>query len=295
MKKHTDETPAATTEAPDCPLAALAAAEALSAETLSANANYGSIYVISRNLPDYMTWHGRDKLAVLRWIAQYLSAAQANVTRFPAVFNSAGIYSVFRTRALYDRILEAQAAADKLHWLQRALTRWENLLFFHRDHAVPVLPPVAEAGMLPTNDAALFTGIVGMIVAQVALLRSQVGFNESLAGQFGLLPPPPAPAPDPATFDPAATAHFNGGWVEIRLRSPRSRHLPGVEFAEIRVDRGDGKVHLIGTTAFSRFADHHEVPEIRTLWKYWVCYTTRDNAPLGRQSTCEVVVEGRVA
>jgi len=73
------------------------------------------------------------------------------------------------------------------------------------------------------------------------------------------------------------------------------RLTPNSDFAEIRADYGDGTgVHLIGTTAFSRFGDHREIPEGRTLFKYWVCYITRDGLQLGQQSTCDVTVTGRV-
>jgi len=50
----------------------------------------------------------------------------------------------------------------------------------------------------------------------------------------------------------------------------------------------------IGTTAFSRFADYHDLPEAHTLWKYWIYYITRDGLQIGQQSTCDATVQGRV-
>jgi len=253
----------------------------------------GSAFTLihSHRLPNYMP-RGNERL-LLNWIAQYLSAATTHATTFPNVFNSTGIYSVHRTRALFDRIVEAFTSLDKLPGIQRGVTAWKNILLFNRDHFTSVTPPRAEAGMLPAPEAASHTGIVDMIDAQVQLLRQQQGFNEALARQFGVLPTPAPSKPDPATLDPNASAQFTGGAVVITFRAPSG--LRGVEVAEIRCDRNDGTgVQLVGTTTRARFTDHHDIPEGRATWTYYVCYLDAAGTYVGQQSVTDVTVQGRV-
>ena len=145
--------------------------------------------------------------------------------------------------------------------------------------------------MVPPTEA-VQTGLVATIVAQVELLRRQSNFNEVVARQFGILPTVSS-APDPATLDPQSTARFTGGEVVVSFRSPRG--LRDVDVAEIRCDRGDGHVHLLGTTTYAHFTDHHEIPQRPTVWRYFVCYLSRATGnPIGLQSECHVTVQGRV-
>ena len=113
-----------------------------------------------------------------------------------------------------------------------------------------------------------------------------------MARQFGILPTRSS-SPDPATLDPQASARFTGGEVIVTFRSPGG--LRDVDVAEIRCDRGDGHVHLLGTTTFARFVDHHDIPQPPTVWRYFVCYLSRAMGnPIGLQSECYVTVQGRV-
>ena len=253
----------------------------------------GSAFTLihSHRLPPYMP-RGNERL-LLNWLSQYLSAATTHATTFPNVFNGAGIYSVHRTRTLFERIVEAFTSLDKLPGISRGVTAWKNILLFNRDHLTSVLPPRAETGMLPAPEAAPHTGIVGMIDAQVQLLRQQPGFNEALARQFGVLPTPSPSTPDPSTLDPQASAQFTGGAVVITFRAPRG--LRGVEVAEIRCDRNDGTgVHLVGTTTRARFVDHPDILEGRATFTYYVCYLDEAGVFVGQQSVADVTVQGRV-
>ena len=253
------------------------------------NTDYlGTAYALSRATPRYMPSVEKE---LINWIDQYISTANANRMAFPDVFNKGVPYSVFALVAMRERLDEAYRSLDVLPGTQRAVTAFKNIVLFNRDHG-RVAPPLPEAGWIPPT-AAVNTGLVASIAAQVALLRTQPGFNEVLARQFGILPTP-APSVDPATLDPAATARFTGGVVELAFRSPRG--IRGVEMAEIRCDRGDGHVHLVGTTTHARFTDHHDLPaaNVRTTWTYWVCFVDRDGTPVGQQSVCDVTVQGRV-
>ena len=226
------------------------------------------------------------------WISAFITNAMAARQKWSAAFNSSNwLLNIQTLRASWEAYLEYNTSLDLLPPMQRRLTATRNGLMYAKPQVVTLPPPPPEPALLP-RVTATHAGIVWWIAGMVDVLRVQPGFSEGDARQFGILPTPSS-HPDPSEFNPNAEAKFNGGWVEISFRSPRN--LRGVDFAEIRADYGDGTgVHLIGTTAFSRFADHREIPDGRTLFKYWVCYITRDGLQLGQQSTCDVTVQGRV-
>ena len=245
--------------------------------------------VTTRSLPSYIPVpaHLRDQ-----WISAFIMNAQASRQKWSAAFNQPSwLLNIQSLQAVWNVFQEYNTSLEILPTMQRRLTAVRNSLMFAKPQAVSLPPPPPEPALLP-RATATHAGIAWWIAGMVDVLKVQPGFSEGDARQFGILPTPTS-HPDPSEFDPQVTAKFNGGWVELNFRSPKG--LRGVDFAEIRADYGDGTgVHLIGTTAFSRFGDHHEIPEGRTLFKYWVCYITRDGLQLGQQSTCEVVVQGRV-
>jgi len=247
----------------------------------------GNVYALSRTTPNYMPSTERE---LINWIDQYISTMNANRTTFPNVFSGTGVFSGFALVQMRERLAEALASLDKLPGIQRGVTAFKNIILFNRSHdRVP--PPRTEVGMVPPTEATM-TGMVAMITAQVNLLRQQDGFNEVLARQFGILPTASS-SPDPATLDPQASARFTGGEVIVSFRSPGG--LRDVDVAEVRCDRGDGRVQLLGTTTYARFTDHHAIPQPPTVWRYFVCYLSRATGnPVGVQSECHVTVQGRV-
>ena len=236
-------------------------------------------------------WMPREEKAFMVWAAGYVSAARAFRLEFPAVFNASDFrFSFHVLETLFTRVQEAIASVTIITDLRRAVVAYKNILVGNREHgAIPL--PRSETGMLPTV-APTHSGLVALIVGQVALLRQQAGFNESVAKQFGLVAPATS-HPDLATLNPNASARFTGGVVELTFRSPAG--IRGVEFAEIRCDRGDGHVHMVGTTRHARFTDHHDLPAAgaRANWQYHVCYIDRSNNFVGQESIADVTVQGR--
>jgi len=233
----------------------------------------------------------RSEREMLFWLAQYVNTARTYRLDFPAVFNASDYrFSFHVLEALFQRVQEAFASLDTLPGVLRAVTAWKNILLYNRSHD-PVPAPRPERDMLPPTDAAR-TGLLSIIVEQVRLLRQQPNFNEAIGRQFGIIPTP-APAPDPATLNPNASARFTGGLVELSFRSPNG--IRGVEFAEIRCDRGDGHVHLVGMTTHARFTDHHDLPAAgaRANWVYHLCYVDRSGNFVGQESIVDVTVQGR--
>jgi len=233
----------------------------------------------------------REEKAFLAFCSTYVSTARAFRLEYQAVFNSSDFrFSFHVLEALFQRVQEAVAAVAIMRDILAALVAYKNILIGNRTHeAIPL--PRSETGMLPTV-APLHSGLAALIIGQVALLRQQPGVNEAVLKQFGVVAPAPSHQ-DPATFNPNATANFNGGFVTVSFRSPAS--LRTVEFAEIRCDRGDGHAHLVGTTRHARFTDFHDLPPAgaRATWVYHVCYVDRNQNFVGQESIVDVTVQGR--
>ena len=246
----------------------------------------GTAYVLNRNTPSYMPNTERE---LLNWAAQYASTARALRLTFPEVFNAGDIYNVSVVEDLLARISDSLVSLGIVPGIIRGLTAYKNVLIYNRDHG-SVPPPPAENARIP-NLNSKHSGLVGIIDAQVRLLRGQPNFNESFARQLGILPTE-GPTVDPATYDPQARGQFMGGAVLITARSPQG--LRGVSLLEIRVDRNDGNgIVPAGATASSRFTDHHDLPARATHWIYYVGYLDRMGLPVGIQNTCDVVVQPR--
>ena len=65
----------------------------------------------------------------------------------------------------------------------------------------------------------------------------------------------------------------------------------GVANTEIRVDRGDGHLHLLTITGGSRYIDVHVMPEQPTAWTYLTNYVNERGIPVGIQSSVTVIVQ----
>ena len=90
-------------------------------------------------------------------------------------------------------------------------------------------------------------------------------------------------------MNPKASAQFTGGTVVVKFRSPR--HIRGVEFAELRCDRGDSAgVQPAGITTRRQFTDLHPLPKTRTNWTYYVRYKSATGSSLGVSSIVSVAV-----
>jgi len=262
----------------------------LTEEHIEAISHLGAAYsLLSANARP--AWLPRNEKAFMAFCATYVSSARAFRLEYPAVFNSSDFrFSFHVLEALFQRVQEAVAAIAIMRDILAALVAYKNILVGNREHgAIPL--PRSETGMLPTV-APLHSGLAALIIGQVALLRQQAGVNEAVLKQFGVVAPAQS-HPDLATVNPNATASFNGGSVTLAFRSPAG--IRGVEFAEIRCDRGDGHAHLVATTRHARFTDFHDLPPAgaRATWVFHVCYVDRNGNFVGQESVVDVVVQGR--
>ena len=247
----------------------------------------GQAYFLNRRRPSYMP---NTEPELINWIRQYTSTAHAKKADFPAVFGgtSNSTFSVSVLEGMLSRIDNALGSLGVIPGVQRGITAYKNILLYNHEHG-PVTAPRAEPNMVPPETApSNFSGLVGIIMQQVDLLIQQPGYNQAIGRQFGIIPTE-RPSVDPATFDPQATARSTGGVVVITARSPRG--LRGVDMLEIKCDRGSGVVEMVGTTTHATFTDHHDLPERRTHWIYYVNYIDRNGVPVGIQSVVDILVQ----
>jgi len=244
-------------------------------------------------------WLPTSERELIPFAATFIAAGQAYRMTFPAVFNAPVPFSIIGLAAMYDRLMEAIAAQERLISAQRATTGFKNGVLFGVGEGGPTMggyPPLAAprsvtGGFVPPTDA-VHTGIVPCMIAMADLLVTQPGYEPDTIGRrFGIVPTP-APSEDPATLNPNATARFTGGEVVLNFRSPRGIH--GVVFAEVRCDRGDGHIHPVGMTVTGRFTDHHELPAnaARANWTYYVRYVDTAGRTVGNESVTDVTVWG---
>jgi len=253
----------------------------------------GTAYALRQHHPSYIP---NDRAARMAWLANYVKCAVEYHVQFAPVFNiltAGSIYNATSTQTMFNRIVQAYAALDLLTPYQRGLTAYVNVMLFNRETGA-VTPPRADPAMTMPTTPSPISGLIGIVVQQVDLLRRQPGFTEVIARQFGVLPTP-APSVDLETLDPAVQGRFTGGDVILQFRSPQG--IREVDMAEVRVNRNDGTgVHLLGSTTHSRFTDHSDLPagNTRAVWTYFVCFMTRNQQYVGQQSVVDVTVQGRV-
>jgi len=249
----------------------------------------GQAYVLNHHRPSYMPGTEPE---LINWIRQYTSTAHAKKPDFPPVFggNSQSTFSVTALEGLLSRIDNATGSLGVIPGVQRGVTAYKNILLYNRDNG-PVTAPRAEPNMVPPETApSNFSGLVGIIEQQVALLIQQPGYNQAIGRQFGIIPTE-GPVVAPQDYDPNASGVFRGGAVVISARPPR--RFRDATVLEIRCDRGNGQVEFVGLTSNGTFTDHHELPERPTVWIYHVGYLDRGGVGVGIQSRVEVAVQAR--
>ena len=245
--------------------------------------------VTRRTTPPYMP---TTEHLLRQWVSSFLSVAAANRTVYPTVLNASDWrFNLHTVQNLWNVYLEYVAALEVVTPFQRFLTMTKNSLLYAAPERVEIPPPRNVPELYPKLTAQ-HVGVVGIIAGMAEALLALPNFTEADARKFGLLPQA-APPVDPASLDPDVTARFTGGAVVLSFRSPRA--IRGVDFAEVRCDRGDGTgIQPVGMTISGRFTDHHDLPAAagRANWVYYVRFVDSGGRTVGRESVADVTVQG---
>ena len=244
----------------------------------------GAIYSLNRNIPPYMPQS--DEPALMDWLQNYINVASVIAPQFQAVYGNPAKFPFGATLEVYNNFLKARADAEASRDYAHSANACKNILAYATDHTVvvPAQPPLKPSGVLASR-----AGLIGMIDWQVKTLREQPGFTQILADRLGIIPKAPAPAPDTSKLDPKPRAKVDGNKVILTVRSVAG--VKGANGVEIRVDRGDGHLHLLTTTGGSRYIDVHVMPENPTAWTYLTNYVDESGIAIGVQSSVTVIVQ----
>ena len=224
------------------------------------------------------------------WIRNYLDVAKTYVDTFPDVLGPEAPFPRQDVGNFRAGLVTARVAAREAEELARAWRAFTRIGLYATDHrqTPPLTAPEITVNLTTVYSWSLI-GIVGIIDQQVRALREHANFNQSIAEHLGIIPKAPPGPPNPATLSPGGRTRNDGGEVLVTFKSAAS--IKGVFGVEIRVDRGDGHLHLLTTTGGSRFIDAHLQPERPTAWVYYLNYVNERGIAIGVQSSVTVTVQ----
>jgi len=236
----------------------------------------GTIYALSSNIPDYMP---RNEADLMVWMKAYIDNTSAYTVQFPAVFSNTAPFPHNILLPLWTRINNARNYIQSLADILRSWRTLNKIYLHASEHKL-----TAELGIPPAPPASggtttLWVGLIGIIDAQVRLLRAQPNFNQAIAELFGIVPKRP-PTVDPTTVNPNLRGKNTGGEVVITFRAAAG--IKGAAGAFLRVNRGDGKWHdLAMMTTASRIIDAHVQPAEPGVWIYEFYYVNERGNQVG--------------
>jgi len=225
----------------------------------------GHPYVLNQNIPSYMP---RNEADLMEWMQAYLANATTLIPHFSAVFGVNAPYPVSSLVLLWNNLSKARAFLLSLVDLVNSWRSLKNIYLFSNEHRLPVMLDAPEVPPDPEVNGTIWAGLVGMIDAQVRLLRAQPGFNQTHAELLKIIPRK-THAPDLLTLTPNLRAKNTGGnnpAMELSWRGAAS--IKGVWGVRVQVDRGDGHWQDLPTGKNSRLVDTHPQPAHPVTWVY---------------------------
>jgi len=249
----------------------------------------GKVYALTTNIPDYMPKNEADLMV---WAKAYIDNTAAYIIQFPTVFSNTAPFPHNILLPLWTRINNArnyiQALADILRsW------RTLNRIYLHAsEHKLTTELGIPPAPPASGGTVSLWAGLIGIIDAQVRMLRVQPNFNQAIAELFGIVPKKPGSS-SADSFELNLRGKFTGAFVRLTFRSAANiKEAVGVR---ILCDRGNGHFEIVSPlTTSGHFEDWHPLPARACAWLYIAELVGANNAPIGLQSTCEVLVAPRV-
>jgi len=242
----------------------------------------GEPHVLSRSVPDFIPTHEPE---MMDWLQNYINVASVIAPQFLAVYGNPAKFPFGATLELYNNLVKGRADVEAAREYLRSANAYKNIIAYAADHVSVVKPPPP---LKPAGTAASRAGLIGMIDWQVRTLREQSGFDQVLAERLGIIPRAPIVI-DPNTFDLALRGQFRG--THTRLTWHGTAGLKGILGVRVLCDRGGGHFEIVNPlVTVGHFDDWHALPARPCVWIYVVQLIGTNNAVIGVESRCEVLV-----